>query len=228
MGLKTILATLIATVSLNLTGYAQIGENLGNERCTDIDIVVNRAENTLSLQCEGEEVLESKIITGKRNWRTPLGEYTISRIKVNPRWTIPKRIEEEMSSNKPETWNYRVEHEIYKLDNSGTYYQKGSPYNPLGQLAMPLDQLPGILIHDTNNKISFEREANRRYLSHGCIRTEKVRDIVYYLMDNIEYKPEISKTYLNAILKGNGRRYRSGTIKLAEPIDVRIIHEHNN
>ena len=101
------------------------------------------------------------ITVGRRDWPTPLGEFTIIDKERDPVWDVPKSIQQEMAQQgKPV---------ITRME--------ASPENPLGAFWLRLS-LPGLGIHGTNAPASIYR-----YASHGCIRMHP--DDVAALFDRV-------------------------------------------
>jgi L,D-transpeptidase ErfK/SrfK len=85
---------------------------------------------------------------GRRDWQTPLGEFSIVLAEANPTWDVPKSIQEEMRRE-----GKRV---IGKV--------APGPDNPLGDYWLGLS-LGAVGIHGTNAPSSIYR-----HTTHGCIR----------------------------------------------------------
>jgi L,D-transpeptidase ErfK/SrfK len=114
----------------------------------NVDIVVNVPQRMLFL-FEAEKASRAYPITaGRSGWRTPLGDFGILSLEVDPTWDVPASIQEEMRRNgKPVLTHVPP-----------------SPENPLGKYWIGLT-LPGVGIHGTNLPTSIYSLA-----SHGCIR----------------------------------------------------------
>lgn len=116
----------------------------------------------LSRSRPGADTVSGYAITvGRRDWPTPLGEFTIIDKERDPVWDVPKSIQQEMAQQgKPV---------ITRME--------ASPDNPLGAFWLRLS-LPGLGIHGTNAPSSIYR-----YASHGCIRMHP--DDVAALFDRV-------------------------------------------
>jgi murein L,D-transpeptidase YcbB/YkuD len=124
-------------------------------------ILVNIPSYELIAFQDGEEVLRSKVIVGTPKNPTPQLVAETSVVRFRPTWKpTPDMIREEGIS--PER-------------------RPAGKNNPLGLMAVRLD--PGLLIylHGTNQPKLFARE--RRALSHGCIRVEKVEELAAFVLD---------------------------------------------
>ena len=123
-------------------------------------IVVNIPSFELIAFEDGQAVLESRVIVGKRSTPTPVMETETSVVRFRPTWTPTPRM---IRSGK-----YRP----------GT--RPPGPRNPLGFLAIRLE--PGMLIylHGTNKPQLFDRQS--RALSHGCMRIERWDEIAAWVL----------------------------------------------
>lgn len=97
---------------------------------------------------DGAQVAGYPVTVGKRDWPTPVGEFTVVLKEKDPTWDVPASIQREMAS--------RGDPVIFKMPPSAE--------NPLGARWLGLS-LPGLGIHGTNAPSSIYR-----YGSHGCIR----------------------------------------------------------
>ncbi len=124
-------------------------------------ILVNIPSYELIAFQDGEEVLRSKVIVGSAKNPTPQLVAETSVVRFRPTWKpTPDMIRDEGIS--PER-------------------RPAGRNNPLGLMAVRLD--PGLLIylHGTNQPKLFGRE--KRALSHGCIRVEKVEELTAFVLD---------------------------------------------
>lgn len=103
---------------------------------------------------DGSVVMESRVIIGKPNRRTPRMDTRIVNLKFNPDWTPPK-------------------------SSPGSKYTPSGPASPLGRVRFSADNGIGIYLHDTNRHDLFD--TTRRAYSLGCVRVEQWRDLVKVL-----------------------------------------------
>ena len=124
-------------------------------------IVVNIPAFELIAFEDAEPVLTSRVIVGTPANPTPVLETYTTKVRFRPTWRpTPAMIE------------------------SGEYRDRVWPPgedNPLGLAAVRLE--PGLLVylHDTNRPELFARED--RALSHGCVRVQRWRELVAWLLD---------------------------------------------
>ena len=122
----------------------------------DDGIVVNLPQRRLFLFRNGALKHSYPVAVGSGGWKTPVGDYTVREMEVDPSWEVPKSIQAEMrQKGKPVL----------------TRVAPG-PDNPLGSRWIGI--LPSIGIHGTNAPSSIFK-----YSTHGCIRmaTEDVEHL---------------------------------------------------
>jgi len=140
-------------------------------------IVVNIPAFELIAFEDAEPVLESRVIVGTPANPTPVLETFTTKVRFRPTWRPTAA-----------------------MLASGEYEDRVWPpgeNNPLGLAAVRLE--PGLLVylHDTNRPQLFERE--NRALSHGCVRVERWRELVAWLLD---WSPE----RVDRVAHGEGTR----------------------
>jgi L,D-transpeptidase ErfK/SrfK len=110
-------------------------------------IVVNLPQRRLFLFKGGALKDSYPIAVGSTGWRTPVGNFSIQTLEVDPTWDVPKSIQAEMAS---------------KGKRVLTRVPPG-PDNPLGTRWIGITSSIGI--HGTNAPSSIFK-----YATHGCIR----------------------------------------------------------
>jgi L,D-transpeptidase ErfK/SrfK len=110
--------------------------------------VINLPELLLYHFKDGVYQRRYALAVGKPSWQTPTGNYHIRNKSLNPTWTVPISIQEEM---------FNAGHEVVEKVPPG-------PKNPLGKFWMGTSA-PGVGIHATNRPWSVGY-----FVSHGCIR----------------------------------------------------------
>jgi len=93
-------------------------------------------------------VIAYPVAVGRRNWQTPLGEFSIAAKEVNPTWDVPESIREEAR----------------RAGRSLPLKVPPGPGNPLGAYWLGLS-VGGIGIHGTNAPTSIYQVS-----THGCVR----------------------------------------------------------
>jgi murein L,D-transpeptidase YcbB/YkuD len=124
-------------------------------------IVVNIPAFELIAFEDAEPVFESRVIVGTPENPTPVLATTTAEVRFRPTWRpTPAMIA------------------------SGEYEDRVWPpgeNNPLGLAAIRFESGILVYLHDTNRPQLFEQE--RRALSHGCIRVERWRELVAWVLD---------------------------------------------
>jgi len=113
----------------------------------DDGIVINLPQRRLFLFRGGSLKHSYPVAVGSGGWRTPLGQFNIREMEIDPSWEVPKSIQAEMAGQ-----GKRVLTRVAP-----------GPNNPLGSRWIGLT--PSVGIHGTNAPSSIFK-----YSTHGCIR----------------------------------------------------------
>lgn len=162
-------------------------------------VLVDIAGYRLSYFRPDGSIWRSRIVVGRPYRRTPSLRSEITRLTVNPSWTIPPTIRrEDVLPKIREDLGYLWRERIQVLSPSGEpldpwaidWSQPGNvvlrqtpgPHNALGQVAIrfPNDHL--VYLHDTPARGLFARE--QRAFSSGCIRVEEAVAFAQLLLDD--------------------------------------------
>lgn len=182
-------------------------------------IWVNLPAYQLQLWDQDTLRLESRVVVGKPNTRTPLLTSRISDLVVYPQWTIPnsiimKEIVPALRKNPGYlakkgyslmTWEGE-EVDPYTID--WTKYKKGIPFrivqgsgddNALGIMKFNFPNKYSVYLHDTNQRYLFKNE--KRALSHGCVRVQEWEKLTYYIsgLDSTNYESDPSRMVSDSI-----------------------------
>jgi murein L,D-transpeptidase YcbB/YkuD len=161
---------------------------------------VNLPSFYLQVYDNGEAKVESKVIIGKPNTRTPLITSKINEITTYPNWTIPSSIiSKEILPNIKKNNGYlnRKGYSLYdsegKIINPDSVnwsnYEKGIPFkvvqpggdaNSLGIMKFNFPNKYSVYLHDTNQRGLFNNEY--RSLSHGCVRVQNWDSLYKYII----------------------------------------------
>jgi L,D-transpeptidase ErfK/SrfK len=123
-------------------------------------IVVNLPQRRLFLFRGGSLKHSYPVAVGSGGWRTPVGEFSVKEMEMDPSWEVPKSIQAEMARE-----GKRVLTRVAP-----------GPENPLGTRWIGLTDSIGI--HGTNAPSSIFK-----YATHGCIRMS-IED-VEHLFDQV-------------------------------------------
>lgn len=154
--------------------------------------------------------LESKVIIGGINKRTPLNSINILSLKYNPTWTpTPNMVNKNVFKNGSLNINYLKSHGLKAYQNGRVvsyndldyaedyqFIQPSGLNNSLGVLKFETDSNANIYLHDTNEAGLFKNK--NRAKSSGCVRVQNYVDLASWLSfgdnKNHEYiKNEINK-----------------------------------
>jgi L,D-transpeptidase YcbB len=147
-------------------------------------------------------VLESKVICGKPDTRTPLLNSAITDMVTYPTWTVPNSIITKQYlpklKNNP---GYLARLGLKLVDSKGetvdaygvnwSKYTKGIPYkvmqnsgdnNALGIFKFNFNNPYAVYLHDTNQRYLFKNAS--RALSHGCVRVQEWEKLAFYIARN--------------------------------------------
>lgn len=167
----------------------------------DNGIFVNIPSYQLYYFRNGKLELQSRVIVGRDERRTPVLYSKLSNVVVNPPWNAPIRlINEDLVPRMRKDPSY-VERRSYEiLDSKGrvvdpysinweAYTTKNFPYrirqkpgddSALGRFKFNMPSSDAIYLHDTPNKGLFSR--NDRALSSGCVRVAKADELATILL----------------------------------------------
>jgi L,D-transpeptidase YcbB len=156
--------------------------------------------------------LESKIICGKPDTRTPLLNSAISDMVIYPTWTVPNSIITKQYlpklKNNP---GYLARLGLKLVNGKGATvnaygvnwakYSKGIPFrvmqnsgdnNALGIFKFNFSNPYAVYLHDTNQRYLFKNAS--RALSHGCVRVQQWDQLAYYIARNDSMNIKITDT----------------------------------
>lgn len=172
-----------------------------SDKVTGNFLLVNIPEFKLHVFEDGKPAWDCNVVVGKVAGRTQVFKGNLSMIVLNPSWGVPAGIvRNEVLPGIQKNVSYLRKHEMdvyegntkinarrvnwHKFKNRIPYTirQRAGKNNPLGQFKFHLSNSYLIYLHDSNEPYLFNR--NRRAFSHGCIRVEKARKLVEYLLRN--------------------------------------------
>lgn len=159
-------------------------------------ILVNVAAAQLSVYQGGIPVWQTRLQVGRAERQTPLLKSRITRLTLNPTWTIPPTImrEDKLPAIRlnPE---YLRQQNLKVLDSEGRALspeqvdwshpgnillrQDAGPRNPLGRIVLRFPNPFSVYLHDTPSQPLFSK--GPRAFSSGCVRVEQpmlLRDLL--------------------------------------------------
>ncbi|HEX6181425.1 MAG TPA: L,D-transpeptidase family protein, partial [Chitinophagaceae bacterium] len=165
-------------------------------------IVVNIPSASLLVYENGEVILESRVIVGKKTTRTPTLTSKVTEVVLYPYWMVPKSIAtKELLPLIKKNPGYLNLNNMQVLDARGKVMNPADidwnalstnyfPYvlrqstgcdNSLGLVKLNFYNPYNVYLHDTPWKVLFA--ANKRYFSHGCMRVEKAIELAHLLLE---------------------------------------------
>jgi len=130
---------------------------------------VNVPDQSVDFVRDGEVVLNSKVIIGRRNTTTPILRTQITTVVANPPWHIPSDIA--AASILPQARkdpNYLAAHHMVWV---GDQLQQLAP-SALGNVMLDSPNDFDVYLHDTPGKALFDRD--NREISNGCVRVQQI------------------------------------------------------
>ncbi|GAA3708998.1 L,D-transpeptidase [Oceanisphaera sediminis] len=205
-----------------------IGDNLPSSY-----LLVNIPEYRLRLYQEQVMVLESDVIVGRDERKTPIMHSKITNVVLNPPWNVPRSIiKKDIVPKLYRDPGYIARQGFEVLDGAGVvpaaewqarlYNGGGFPYrlrqkpgalNALGAYKFHLPNNDAIYLHDTPSRRLFSRDS--RALSSGCVRVEGAEQLAHWLLSE-QWSPE----RLAALKARRVTRW----LRVAQPLPVFMVY----
>jgi len=172
-------------------------------------VLVNVPAFTAAIIDNGQVTRRHRTVVGTRRTQTPGLSATVTGVTMNPWWTVPQSIIREMGG--------RFGSSYVVTRNGGTTIarQRPGPGNSLGRVKIEMPNDHAIFLHDTPAQALFNRPV--RAFSHGCVRTQNVRDFAATLL---EASGEWDRARIDATI-AEGETVQA---RLATPIPVYIAY----
>jgi L,D-transpeptidase YcbB len=135
-------------------------------------VIVNVPAFTAAIVDDGQVTARHRAIVGAVATPTPQLSATITAVTMNPWWTVPQSIIRTMRGF--------AGYEVRQGNGYRIVRQPPGPRNALGRLKIEMPNEHAIYLHDTPSQHLFANA--RRAYSHGCIRTQNVRDFAAILL----------------------------------------------
>ncbi|WP_093426380.1 MULTISPECIES: murein L,D-transpeptidase [unclassified Pseudomonas] len=159
-------------------------------------LLVNIAAAQLTVFQGGVPVWQTRTQVGRAERQTPLLKSRVTRLTLNPTWTVPPTIMREdklPQIRRDQTFLSRqnlqvLDHNGNRLDINQIDWdspgnillrQDAGPRNPLGQMAVRFPNPFSVYLHDTPSQALFQK--GPRAFSSGCVRVEhalQLRDLL--------------------------------------------------
>ena len=161
----------LAVIDANLERARWLPRSLPPDR-----IEVDTGAPQVTLYQDGQPSLTMRAVVGEPTKRTPILAAKVTGIVFNPPWIVPPGIA--AREIYPKGRGYMASHAFYV--SHGRLIQRAGPKSSLGLLKFNVDDPYDIYLHDTPSRSLFAKD--RRWLSHGCVRLEKPRELAAALL----------------------------------------------
>lgn len=199
----------IKTIVVNMERWRWTPPRIAN--ATEF-IFVNIPSFMLNYSRNGQSILESPVVVGKRMSKTVVFSGNLSFIVFCPYWNIPNSIvEKEIKPAVRKNPNYLAENGMEWHDNQ--LRQLPGKKNSLGLVKFLFPNTNNIYLHDTPAKSLFNQE--RRAFSHGCIRVAKPRDLALKILEN---DPDWTPARIDAAMSSGVEKWY--TLKKRIPVHI--------
>lgn len=171
-------------------------------------IMVNIPEFMMRFMDYDKQLLDARVIVGKRKNPTPIFQSNMSYIVLNPTWSVPNSIVvkellesiqedpyylEDRNYKMYDGWSRKYRKEVDAFDIDWFQYDDKSklPFNivqepgvrnPLGNVKFMFPNSHAVYIHDTPSKNLFKKSV--RAFSHGCIRLHNPQKLLEFVSDS--------------------------------------------
>lgn len=172
-------AARLAAIDVNLERARWLPSQLPADRI-EVDIAVPEA----SLFEAGEPALTMRAIVGRADRQTPTFASKVVGIVFNPPWVVPTGIAAREILPKARKSPGYLARNGFDVVN-GQVIQRPGPKAALGYLKFQIPDPFDVYLHDTPGRSLFARD--KRWLSHGCVRLEKPRDLAAALLRSQGY-----------------------------------------
>lgn len=212
----------------------QLRANLERLRWLAVDmanaaVIINVAAAELTVMRQGQVLWRTRTQVGRAERQTPMLASRISRLTLNPTWTVPPTIlrEDKLPAIR-EDLGYLERNQLSVLDRDGRHLdpqtldwdnpgtimlrQAAGIRNPLGRVAVRFANPFSVYLHDTPSQQLFDKAP--RPFSSGCVRIEKVDTLLAWLLmaDEVE-------TVQTRIASGKTQEYR-----LQHPVPLLVAY----
>ena len=164
-------------------------------------LLVNVPAALLIVYQDGQPVWQTRTQVGKASRQTPLLKSQVTRLTLNPTWTIPPTIfREDKLPHIRRDPSYVSRNGLQVLDSSGRVLsadevnwdrpgnillrQGAGPRNPLGKIVIRFPNPFAVYLHDTPSQALFSKAP--RAFSSGCVRVESVFELRDWLVSPAE------------------------------------------
>jgi murein L,D-transpeptidase YcbB/YkuD len=157
-------------IRLNMERWRWMPRTLGARH-----VLVNVPAFTAALIDDGHVTARHRAVVGAVRTPTPQLNAQITAVTLNPWWNVPQSIIQSQGGR------FGGGYEVTRSAGGGiSVRQPPGPRNALGRVKIEMPNQWAIYLHDTPSQALFGRAS--RAFSHGCIRTQNVRDFAALLL----------------------------------------------
>ncbi len=156
-------------IRANMERWRWMPRNLGERH-----VLVNVPAFTAAIVDNGRVTLRHRTVVGARRTQTPSLSANMTAVTLNPWWTVPQSIIREMGGR------FNDSYVVTRTGGTIVARQRPGPGNSLGRVKIEMPNDHAIFLHDTPAQNLFSRPV--RAFSHGCIRTQGIRDFAAELL----------------------------------------------
>jgi L,D-transpeptidase YcbB len=172
-------------------------------------VIVNVPAFTAAIVDNGQVTVRHRTVVGARRTQTPQLSAEITAVTINPWWNVPQSIIREQGGR------FGAGYQVVRNGGAVSVRQPPGPRNALGRVKIEMPNPHAIYLHDTPAQALFARPV--RAFSHGCIRTQYVRDFAAVLLQ------PTGQWDRGAIDRGVDAG-RTVSVRLAAPVPVYIAY----
>jgi L,D-transpeptidase YcbB len=172
-------------------------------------VIVNVPAFTAAIVDNGQVTVRHRTVVGARRTSTPQLSAEITAVTINPWWNVPQSIIREQGGR------FGAGYQVTRNGGAVSVRQPPGPRNALGRVKIEMPNPHAIYLHDTPAQALFARPV--RAFSHGCIRTQYVRDFAAVLL---QATGQWSRDQIDQAVE----RGRTVTARLTAPIPVYIAY----
>ncbi len=195
-------------------------------------VIVNVPAYTLQAVDHGTLALASNVVVGKPTRATPAVSAKVIEVNFYPTWTVPVSIAKaDLIPKLRKDPSYFAEEHFSVVAKSGSldpssidwsapevvnyrFRQDPGTFNALGVVRINMPNKHSVYMHDTPLKQLFNQSL--RAFSSGCVRVQRVLDLVAWLLGPQNWTPEKVQAAVD-----NGK---SINVKLASAVPVHFVY----
>lgn len=200
-------------------------------------IMVNIPAYSLVYYQNGNQVLDSRVIVGRPDRKTPMMSSALNNVVVNPPWNVPPTLARK--DILPKVWNdpgylerhgytvmrgwnsketidpWQVDWAMITPSNLPFRFQQApGARNSLGRYKFNMPSSDAIYLHDTPNHNLFQKDT--RALSSGCVRVNKASELANMLLQDAGW----NDSRISDALKQGDTRY----VNIRQNIPVNLYY----